>query len=110
MSTCIYIHDDLLNNYAATGPLLMDPHFPKGITLRKVSKHYRYNCTISTFSKTEITTISFTQPNHTKQDVLESDTTYMVHCIAYYENGSEECFETNGTVKTCEQLIVIFQP
>ena len=31
----------------------------------------------------------------------------MVHCIAYDENGSEACFEANGTVKTCEQLIVI---
>ena len=98
----------MLNSYYVdTRPLQIDPYFPKGITLRKVSEHFRFNCTISTINKTEITTISFTQQDHTEQDSLESDTTYKVHCIAYYENGSEACFETNGTVKTCEQLVVI---
>ena len=88
--------------FTATRPLQIDPHFPKGITINKPSEHYRYNCTISTFNKTEITTISFTKQDHTKQDSLKSDTTYMVHCIAYDENGSEACFEANGTVKTYE--------
>ena len=108
----MYVHDDLLiklNNCVGIGTLQIDPHFPKGITIYKPSEHYRYNCTISTINKTEIT-ISFTQQDHTEKDSLESDTTYVVHCIAYDENGSEACFEANGTVKTCEHLVMISQP
>ena len=103
----MYIHDDLLiklNNYVDNTALQINPYFPKGIIINKPLEHYRYNCTIctiSTINKTEIT-ISFTKQNHTKQDSLKSDTTYMVHCIAYDENGNEACFEANGTVKTCE--------
>ena len=91
-----------LNNCVDNTALQIDPYFPKGITVNKSSEHYRYNCTINTFNNTKITTISFTKPNHTKEDSLKSDTTYMVHCIAYNKNGSETCFEANGTVKTCE--------
>ena len=100
----MYVHDDLLIkliNCVDIGTLQIDPYFPKGITINKSSEHYRYNCTISSFNNIEIT-ISFTQQDHTEQDSLESDTTYIVHCIAYDRNGSEACFEANGTVKTCE--------
>ena len=101
----------MLNSYYVDNiTLLIQPHFPQGITIIKSSEHYRYNCTISTINKTEITIISFTQQDHTKQDSLKSDTTYMVHCIAYDENGSEACFEANGTVETCEHLVMISQP
>ena len=101
----MYVDDHIvikLNNCVDNTTLPIDPHFAKGITIKKSSEHYRYNCTIITINKTEMTTISFTKPNHTEQDSLESDTTYMVHCIAYDENGSEACFEANGTMKTCE--------